>query len=77
MKEKYSIPLSQLAKEFSLEEIYVPGNYDSILSCFFGSSRGTDRRIRLLYALADSFYLSVCIENDTEGIQEHLALFQH
>ncbi len=31
MKEKYSIPLSQLAKEFSLEEIYVPGNYDSIL----------------------------------------------
>ena len=31
MKEKYSIPLSQLAKEFSLEEIYVPGNYENIL----------------------------------------------
>ena len=31
MKEKYSIPLSQLAKEFSLEEIYVPGDYANIL----------------------------------------------
>ena len=31
MKEKYSIPLSQLAKEFSLEEIYVPVNYENIL----------------------------------------------
>jgi len=31
MKEKYSIPLSQLVKEFSLEEIYVPDNYENIL----------------------------------------------
>ena len=31
MKEKYSIPLSQLAKEFSLEEICVPADYENIL----------------------------------------------
>ena len=31
MSEKYSIPLKQLAEEFSLEEIYVPGNYSNIL----------------------------------------------
>ncbi len=31
MKEKYSIPLSQLAKEFSLEEICIPENYENIL----------------------------------------------
>ncbi len=31
MSEKYSIPLKKLAAEFSLEEIYVPGNYENIL----------------------------------------------
>ena len=31
MSEKYSIPLKKLATEFSLEEIYVPGNYENIL----------------------------------------------
>lgn len=31
MKEKYSIPLSQIVQEFSLEEIYVPGDYANIL----------------------------------------------
>ena len=31
MSEKYSIPLKKLAEEFSLEEIYVPGNYENIL----------------------------------------------
>lgn len=31
MSEKYSIPLKKLAEEFSLEEIFIPGNYDNIL----------------------------------------------
>lgn len=31
MKEKYSIPLMQLSKEFSLEEICIPEHYESIL----------------------------------------------
>ena len=30
MKESYSIPLSQMEKEFSLERIYIPDHYDSI-----------------------------------------------
>ena len=31
MEEIYSIPLSELSKEFSLEPIYIPENYESIL----------------------------------------------
>lgn len=31
MEEVYSIPLEQLCKEFSLEKIYVPENFDSIM----------------------------------------------
>jgi HPr kinase/phosphorylase len=30
MKESYSIPLSKLEKEFSLERIYIPENYDEL-----------------------------------------------
>ena len=31
MKEVYTMPLAQLAEEFSLEEIYIPENYNEIL----------------------------------------------
>ena len=31
MEEVYSIPLSELCAEFSLEKVYVPDNFDSIM----------------------------------------------
>ena len=31
MEEQYSIPLSEVCKEFSLETVYAPQNFESIM----------------------------------------------